>query len=81
MDYVQAKLPDRTITDMCAKRARLTNPVLKRAGLVNGPYNALQVGCQKKTDRVYLAVLYQHYISQWCIQCTCTTRCTLSVFF
>ena len=27
-------------------------------------YSALQVGCQKKTDRVFLVVLYQHYISQ-----------------
>ena len=26
-------------------------------------YSALQVGCQKKTDRMYLVVLYQHYIS------------------
>ena len=34
ISYVQAKLPDHTITDTCAKRAGLTNPVLKRAGLV-----------------------------------------------
>ena len=34
ISYVQAKLPDHTITDTCAKRAGFTNPVLKRAGLV-----------------------------------------------
>ena len=34
ISYVQAKLPDHTITDMCAKRAGSTNLVLKRAGLV-----------------------------------------------
>ena len=55
-------------------------------------YSALQVGCQKKTDRVFLVVLYQHYISQLVVylqHCGLynahvhykTTRCTLSVFF